>query len=182
MREGGGGRVEIGHPRSIAFGIINLYVLYLPVCTILSVCLYTILTDLRPILTLNSNLSFAASRDVDGGSRVTVPADSRRVATLLEMPLEGGGAGLERSLCFRSSTVNGETMLIPLTPDRAVDQRDALAKYVYGRLFDRIVALINYTLFRGRPSTSIGVLDIFGFEVFALNSFEQLTINYCNER
>jgi myosin heavy subunit len=177
--------VKIGHPRSIAFGIINLYVLYLPVCslhTILSVCLHTILTDLRPILTLNSNLSFAASRDVDGGSRVTVPADSRRVATLLEMPLEGGGAGLERALCFRSSTVNGETMLIPLTPDRAVDQRDALAKYVYGKLFDRIVELVNYTLFRGRPGTSIGVLDIFGFEVFALNSFEQLTINYCNER
>jgi len=89
---------------------------------------------------------------------------------------------LEKAICFKSSTVNGENILIPLSPDRAVDQRDALAKYVYGTLFDRIVALVNYTLFRGKPSTSIGVLDIFGFEVFALNSFEQLTINYCNER
>lgn len=73
-------------------------------------------------------------------------------------------------------------MQIPLTPDKAVDHRDALAKYVYARLFDQIVSRINNSLFRSRPGNNIGVLDIFGFEVFHLNSFEQLCINYCNER
>ena len=64
----------------------------------------------------------------------------------------------------------------------ATDQRDALAKYVYGKIFDYIVSTVNKSLFRGKPGLSIGVLDIFGFEVFKLNSFEQLCINYCNER
>lgn len=53
---------------------------------------------------------------------------------------------------------------------------------MYGKVFDYIVATVNKSLFRGKPGVNIGVLDIFGFEVFKLNSFEQLCINYCNER
>ncbi|KAJ1418814.1 P-loop containing nucleoside triphosphate hydrolase protein, partial [Ochromonadaceae sp. CCMP2298] len=55
--------------------------------------------------------------------------------------------------------------------------------YVYGRVFDKVVSLVNTSLYRGKPGLTIGVLDIFGFEVFtvfAVNSFEQLCINYCN--
>lgn len=57
-----------------------------------------------------------------------------------------------------------------------------MAKYIYGRLFDSIVTTINTALFKGKLSRNIGVLDIFGFEVLKDNSFEQLCINYCNER
>lgn len=85
-------------------------------------------------------------------------------------------------MCTRNSTVNNETVVIPLTPDKAVDQRDTLAKYVYGKIFDHIVLRVNTSLYRGKPGVNIGVLDIFGFEVFGVNSFEQLCINYCNER
>lgn len=107
-----------------------------------------------------------------------MPADCRRVATLLGINPDG----LERAMCTRNNTINGETTVIPLSPEKAVDQRDTLAKYVYGKIFDTIVARVNQSLYRGKPGNNIGVLDIFGFEVFQVNSFEQLCINYCNER
>ena len=73
---------------------------------------------------------------------------------------------------------------------RAAGARDSLAKTIYGRLFDYIVARVNVALHAGTESLAgengnanrcIGVLDIFGFEIFEKNSFEQLCINFCNE-
>eukprot|EP01038_Epipyxis_sp_PR26KG_P015212 gene15212-20491_t len=126
------------------------------------------------------NILFAPinARDSDSGSKITIPADCRKVATLLGISPEG----LETALCFKDSVINGESLLIPLTPEKATDQRDSLAKHVYGKMFDHIVNRVNSSLFRGKGGMNIGVLDIFGFEVFKLNSFEQLCINYCNER
>lgn len=125
------------------------------------------------------NLTFQPSRDVDGGSQLTSQADLKRVVTMLGL----GHQNLAQGLCFKESSFQaGETIMIPLDPTKACDQRDALAKHIYGRLFDFIVYRVNNVLFRGKSGRSIGVLDIFGFEVFQKNSFEQLCINYCNER
>lgn len=66
--------------------------------------------------------------------------------------------------------------------------RDALAKAIYDRLFSWIVNRINRAIvFKGRQhqqryNSVIGVLDIYGFEIFDNNSFEQFCINYCNEK
>lgn len=66
--------------------------------------------------------------------------------------------------------------------------RDALAKAIYDRLFTWIVNRINRAIvFKGRQqqqryNSVIGVLDIYGFEIFDNNSFEQFCINYCNEK
>jgi myosin-5 len=71
-----------------------------------------------------------------------------------------------------------------LTPTQASDARDALAKAIYGRIFDWIVSTINLSIQVEDPAhvrANIGVLDIFGFECFVHNSFEQLCINYTNE-
>ena len=69
---------------------------------------------------------------------------------------------------------------------QAVATRDAMAKCLYGGLFDWIVLQVNHALLskqeiREHQGNSIGVLDIFGFEDFGKNSFEQFCINYANE-
>ena len=70
----------------------------------------------------------------------------------------------------------------PRSPDKAASARDALSKDLYRRLFDYLVETINVTLgLEGTSRHQIGVLDIFGFEIFDTNSFEQLCINYANE-
>mmetsp|Transcript_15930 Transcript_15930/g.18606 ORF Transcript_15930/g.18606 Transcript_15930/m.18606 type:complete len:1766 (-) Transcript_15930:467-5764(-) len=61
--------------------------------------------------------------------------------------------------------------------------RDAFAKALYGQLFNWLIGKINQSLnVTVKSATSISVLDIFGFESFEVNSFEQLCINYCNEK
>jgi len=59
--------------------------------------------------------------------------------------------------------------------------RDALAKGIFSRIFDWLVAKVNSTMEISSKGKSIGILDIYGFEIFERNQFEQLCINYCNE-
>ncbi|XP_039040957.1 myosin-2-like [Hibiscus syriacus] len=70
------------------------------------------------------------------------------------------------------------------TLQQAIDTRDALAKFIYASLFDWLVEQINKSLEGGKRCVdrSISILDIYGFESFKKNSFEQFCINYTNER
>ncbi len=81
---------------------------------------------------------------------------------------------------------HGETIERHNTIVQAMDARDAIAKALYGRLFSWIVNRINPVLHPVSTETqhmlSIGILDIFGFENFRSNSFEQLCINVANEQ
>jgi myosin-5 len=90
---------------------------------------------------------------------------------------------ISKGLCFRSIKTNEEIVVVPNTKVQASDARDALSKALYGRLFDWIVARINdsFTTSASQQKNFIGILDIFGFEFFETNSFEQLCINYANE-
>ena len=93
---------------------------------------------------------------------------------------------------FAKWTVNkqlitrGERITSNLTQQQALVVRDSVAKYIYSSLFDWLVDCINKGLaseeVSARASTFIGVLDIYGFEHFAKNSFEQFCINYANEK
>ncbi|TEB38809.1 microfilament motor [Coprinellus micaceus] len=77
----------------------------------------------------------------------------------------------------------GSVYDVPLNPAQANSGRDALAKAIYNNLFEWIVSRVNVSLkTRSAYSRIIGILDIFGFEIFEDNSFEQLCINYVNEK
>ncbi|TQN71440.1 Myosin-1 [Colletotrichum shisoi] len=78
---------------------------------------------------------------------------------------------------------NGEVIESPTNPAQAAATRDALAKAIYSNLFDWIVERVNKSL-KAKQATSnnVGILDIYGFEIFEKNSFEQLCINYVNEK
>ena len=78
----------------------------------------------------------------------------------------------------------GESIPVDLSLRAALDTRDALAKAIYNNLFDAIVAKINLAL-APKPHESelqLSILDIYGFECFPENAFEQLCINYAKER
>ncbi|XP_065376496.1 myosin-IIIa isoform X1 [Macaca fascicularis] len=95
---------------------------------------------------------------------------------------------LQEALTSHCVVTRGETIIRPNTVEKATDVRDAMAKTLYGRLFSWIVNCINSLLKHdSSPSgngdeLSIGILDIFGFENFKKNSFEQLCINIANEQ
>lgn len=96
---------------------------------------------------------------------------------------------LAEKLVTRELRVRGQqTTTCALGTDAASDSRHALCKFIYGRMFDHLVTRINESMKKenrgGTRSASglyIGILDIFGFEIFEHNSFEQLCINYTNE-
>nr|XP_015220858.1 PREDICTED: unconventional myosin-Vb-like isoform X1 [Lepisosteus oculatus] len=122
----------------------------------------------------------ASSRD---GERSSINADDVALAVFVKM------LGVERSqmahwLCHRRLVVAGETLVKPMPWQQACEARDALAKHVYGQLFSWVVRRLNAALRAPRrtPKSFIGVLDIYGFEMFERNSFEQFCINYANEK
>ncbi|XP_070709056.1 myosin-IIIa [Pempheris klunzingeri] len=95
---------------------------------------------------------------------------------------------LQEALTSHCVVARGETIVRPNTVEKAAEVRDAMGKALYGRLFSWIVNRINTLL---RPDSqlgeddkglNIGILDIFGFENFKKNSFEQLCINIANEQ
>ncbi|KAM7269182.1 hypothetical protein ACFE04_024679 [Oxalis oulophora] len=90
---------------------------------------------------------------------------------------------LEDALCKRVMITPEEVIKRSLDPVSAVISRDGLAKTVYSRLFDWLVDKINNSIGQDPNSKSlIGVLDIYGFESFKSNSFEQFCINFTNEK
>lgn len=95
---------------------------------------------------------------------------------------------MRRSLTERVIAARGEIMTKTHDTTQAEFGRDALAKAIYDRLFTWIIQRINKAIVvpggntQKRYNRVIGVLDIYGFEIFDLNSFEQFCINYCNEK
>uniref|UniRef100_A0A671P4G2 Unconventional myosin-Ih-like n=1 Tax=Sinocyclocheilus anshuiensis TaxID=1608454 RepID=A0A671P4G2_9TELE len=91
---------------------------------------------------------------------------------------------LREGLTHRKIEAKAEEVLSPFTAEHAKYARDALAKAIYGRTFSWLVNKINESLANkdSTRKTVIGLLDIYGFEVFDVNSFEQFCINFCNEK
>ncbi|XP_068776237.1 unconventional myosin-IXb isoform X12 [Struthio camelus] len=91
-------------------------------------------------------------------------------------------------LTKRKTVTANDKLILPYSLNEAITARDSMAKSLYSALFDWIVLRINHALLNKKDMEesvtclSIGVLDIFGFEDFETNSFEQFCINYANEQ
>lgn len=90
---------------------------------------------------------------------------------------------MEHWLCHRKLVTTAETYVKTMSLQQVVNARNALAKHIYAQLFGWIVEQVNKALHTALKQHSfIGVLDIYGFETFEVNSFEQFCINYANEK
>ncbi|RHY26374.1 hypothetical protein DYB32_007678 [Aphanomyces invadans] len=90
---------------------------------------------------------------------------------------------LATSLCNRTVKARLEVYVVPLSMDQAQTNRDAMAKEVYARLFGYLVRCVNDSTSNDHAMVNhIDLLDIFGFEAFATNRFEQFCINFANEK
>ncbi|KAL8872641.1 MAG: hypothetical protein Q9174_001766, partial [Haloplaca sp. 1 TL-2023] len=128
------------------------------------------------------NVSF---REDDKG---TTTITDQSVVDFVAYLLEVDSAQVNKALTLRIVETSrggrrGSVYEVPLNPAQAMAVRDALAKAIYFNLFDWIVERVNASLkARGSVKNSVGILDIYGFEIFEKNSFEQLCINYVNEK
>uniref|UniRef100_A0A3B4BWF0 Unconventional myosin-Ic n=1 Tax=Pygocentrus nattereri TaxID=42514 RepID=A0A3B4BWF0_PYGNA len=119
-----------------------------------------------------------------GNAYITTDTQIKYLARLLGVD----GSVLKEALTHKKITAKGEELMSPLNQEQASSARDALSKAIYGRTFTWLVNKINDSLafkddsFSSKNASVIGLLDIYGFEVFQNNSFEQFCINYCNEK
>uniref|UniRef100_A0A8C9S420 Myosin IB n=1 Tax=Scleropages formosus TaxID=113540 RepID=A0A8C9S420_SCLFO len=128
------------------------------------------------------NIEFKPESRVNGfdESRVKDKNDLKEMCELLGIEQ----SALERAFSFRTVEARLDKVSTTLNVAQAYYARDALAKNLYSRLFSWLVTRINESI---KAQTKVrkkvmGVLDIYGFEIFEDNSFEQFIINYCNEK
>ncbi|XP_068507647.1 myosin-IIIb isoform X6 [Syngnathus scovelli] len=132
------------------------------------------------------NIEFAAITSQHQTDKSEVPNSEalENAASLLNI----GSEELQEALTSQCVVTRGETIIRTNTVDKAADVRDAMSKALYGRLFSWIVNRINTLLqpdmsnCAAESGMNVGILDIFGFENFKKNSFEQLCINIANEQ
>jgi myosin-5 len=114
----------------------------------------------------------------EDGLIVSTTEDLEQVANYWDITLDT----LNTLLTYRKIMAGKEVINVKMKQLECFQRRDSLAKSLYSTLFDWVVAKINEELVPTEAhSKSIGILDIFGFENFATNGFEQLCINYTNE-
>ncbi|NXD45737.1 MYO1A protein, partial [Copsychus sechellarum] len=128
------------------------------------------------------NVQLSSSFQASGmeACSITEPQELREICELIGLD----PSTLEKALCTRTVKARDETVLTTLTVPQGYYGRDALAKNIYSRLFDWLVNRINASIQvkSDERRKVMGVLDIYGFEIFQDNGFEQFIINYCNEK
>uniref|UniRef100_W5LB61 Myosin IXB n=1 Tax=Astyanax mexicanus TaxID=7994 RepID=W5LB61_ASTMX len=143
-----------------------------------------IFSVLSAILYLGNVTYSRKSTGRDEGLDVGPPEVLANLSDLLKVKEEL----LVEALTKRKTVTVNDKLILPYSHSEAITARDSMAKSLYSALFDWIVLRINHALLNKKDMEesvsclSIGVLDIFGFEDFETNSFEQFCINYANEQ
>lgn len=146
------------------------------------------ITSLWKVVAAVIHLGELTFKQIDTKNTHEVTIANEEVLGIVAGLLSVAKSDLADALCFRVVATRTDVMQKGHTASEADFAKDAFAKNLYDRLFSWIVATVNDIIHvehdkmkRGK-GTVIGVLDIYGFEVFDNNSFEQLCINYCNEK
>jgi len=151
--------------------------------------LHTLLRAMCIVLQLG-NLVFDKDPENDENSTITSSEELSKLARLMGVDEDD----ISKALTIRTMVARNETYKVPLNKSSAEDSCDAFAKEIYSQSFDWLVRTINsatcaednYIVEKNEKAPSkfgmIGLLDIFGFESFKVNRFEQLCINYANEK
>ena len=143
-----------------------------------------ILSVLAGILHLG-NVKFIDATDSDDDGCVLDGDNAKNALLDCARSFEGGAGNLEQSLRSRRIVLADEVIHKSLSAATASHSRDALAKSLYSKLFDLLVDRVNASIGQDESckwSTSRRAFDIYGFESFAVNSFEQFCINFANEK
>ncbi|KAL3779980.1 hypothetical protein ACHAW5_008629 [Stephanodiscus triporus] len=157
--------------------------------------------DLFGVASAILHLSNLTVNPIRGGEECEIDPSNVHLRPVLEL-LGVTRENLNHAICYFKIEARGQSYTRAVQKDKAEKGLEALMKATYSAMFDYIVRTINSSITvkktrggggggggtsssRGDHSSSgsafIGVLDIFGFESFRTNSFEQLCINYCNE-
>jgi len=147
--------------------------------------LMTLMQAIIMVLQLG-NITFKADPSDDDKSVISSQKEFADLCELMCIP----EASFEASLTERTMKTRNETYKVPLNAEKAREATESFAKEIYGRAFlwlvrainDATAAELNYKSGTMSSFGIIGLLDIFGFESFVRNRYEQLCINYCNEK
>uniref|UniRef100_A0A8C3NHK0 Uncharacterized protein n=1 Tax=Geospiza parvula TaxID=87175 RepID=A0A8C3NHK0_GEOPR len=138
----------------------------------------TIFRIIAAILHLG-NLKIQGERD---GEVCSVSSEDEHLSSFCSL-LGVEHSQMQHWLCHRKLVTTAETYVKSMSLHQVVNARNALAKHIYAQLFNWIVQHVNKALHTTvKQHSFIGVLDIYGFETFEVNSFEQFCINYANEK
>ncbi|KAM3845796.1 unconventional myosin-Ia-like [Vipera latastei] len=128
------------------------------------------------------NVQFGERFQAGGTQACVIQSDKvvREICQLIQLD----ETVLEQALSSRTVEAHQDKVVTSLNVSQGYYVRDALAKNIYNRLFNWLINRINESI---KVKTTerkkvMGVLDIYGFEIFQDNSFEQFIINYCNEK
>jgi len=130
------------------------------------------------------NINFEEDPSDSSKSKINSPAELNKLSDIMEIPIQE----IESSLTSRLVKARNETFTVHLKVSDARQSRDTLAKSIYSSIFDYIVDMLNNaTEDKSKPNGNerapvINLLDIFGFESYEPCLFEQLCINYANEK
>jgi myosin-5 len=147
--------------------------------------LMTLMQSIIMVMQLG-NITYAPDPKDDDRSVISSQREFSDLCELMCIP----EPSMEVALTERTMKTRNETYKVPLNPAKALEATESFAKEIYGRAFlwlvrcinDATAAELNYKSGTMTDFGIIGLLDIFGFESFVRNRFEQLCINYCNEK